>query len=163
MLAGLDTMIHPQLTERGLTYEYVPPDADLRVIADPEKLEQILLNLLSNALKFTPTGGRITLASSANGNRVDISVSDTGVGIPASKLHAIFEPFIQLSSSLTRAREGTGLGLAISRDLARGMGGELSAVSTPGAGSIFTLSLPPAAEASDGARARDDAIGATAL
>jgi signal transduction histidine kinase/PAS domain-containing protein len=162
MLAGLDTMIHPQLTERGLTYEYVPPDSTLRVSADAEKLEQILLNLLSNALKFTPTGGQITLASQANGSRVDISVSDTGVGIPASKLHAIFEPFIQLSSSLTRAREGTGLGLAISRDLARGMGGELSAVSTPGAGSTFTLSLPIAAEAPDDALTADDALEATA-
>ena len=162
MLAGLDTMIHPQLTERGLTYEYVAADSDLRVSADAEKLEQILLNLLSNALKFTPTGGRITVASRANGDRVDISVSDTGVGIPASKLHAIFEPFIQLSSSLTRARDGTGLGLAISRDLARGMGGELSAVSTPGTGSIFTLSLPfAAAAAPDDALALDDALNAT--
>ena len=141
-LASLDALIQPQLIERGLTYEYVSADPTLVVRVDPEKFEQILLNLLSNATKFTPRGGRITLACARDGDRVDVSVSDTGVGIPADKLSAIFEPFIQVNPSLTRERDGTGLGLAISRDLARAMGGEVTAASSPGTGSTFTLSLP---------------------
>jgi signal transduction histidine kinase len=155
-------MIHPQLTERGLAYEYVPAASELTVNADAEKLEQILLNLLSNAMKFTPKGGRITVASRARGDRVEIAVSDTGVGIPHGKLHAIFEPFIQLNSSLTRDRDGTGLGLAISRDLARGMGGELAAASSPGAGATFTLTLPLGLPVSDQAPTTRDAVEATA-
>ena len=71
-----------------------------------------------------------------------VRVSDTGVGIPADKLQAIFEPFVQVGRSLNSPGEGTGLGLAISRDLARGMGGELTAESMPGEGSVFTLTLP---------------------
>ena len=110
--------------------------------ADREKLEQILINLLSNAVKFTPSGGEVSLACEADDNRVTIEVRDTGVGINPDKLHRIFEPFVQLDQSLTRSRDGVGLGLAISRDLARGMSGELSARSTPGAGSTFTLTLP---------------------
>ena len=141
-LASLDAMIQPQLTERGLTYQYVPADPMLAVRTDPEKLEQILLNLLSNAMKFTPRGGRITLDSARYGSRVEISVSDTGVGIPPDRLAAIFEPFVQLNSSLTREQDGTGLGLAISRDLARAMDGEVTAKSSPGTGSTFTLILP---------------------
>ncbi len=142
ILAGLDVMIQPQLIERGLTYQYLPADPDLVVRVDSEKLEQILLNLLSNATKFTPRGGSITLAATRHGSRVEVTVSDTGVGIPPDRLAAIFEPFVQLDPSLTREREGTGLGLAISRDLARAMGGEVTVKSTPGSGSVFTLALP---------------------
>ena len=77
-------------------------------------------------------------------DRVLVRVRDTGIGIPADKLDTIFDPFVQVRSDLTRTAEGTGLGLAISRDLARGMGGDLIAESTPGAGSVFTLTLPRA-------------------
>jgi signal transduction histidine kinase len=75
---------------------------------------------------------------------VYVDVSDTGIGIPADKLVSVFEPFVQVKSEHSRRAEGTGLGLAISRDLARGMGGDLTASSEPGAGSTFTLRLPPA-------------------
>jgi signal transduction histidine kinase len=113
-----------------------------------DKLQQILLNLLSNAVKFTDARGgapgRITVACEAAGDRVRIRVRDTGVGIAADKLEAVFEPFVQVDQGLTRTQHGTGLGLSISHDLARGMGGELTAESTPGAGSTFTLTLPRA-------------------
>jgi signal transduction histidine kinase len=110
--------------------------------ADQAKLEQILLNLLTNAVKFTSPGGRITIDLAKEDERVAIRVTDTGVGIPPDKLEAIFEPFVQVGRSLSSPHEGTGLGLAISRDLARAMNGELSARSAVGTGSTFTLHLP---------------------
>ena len=114
------------------------------MLAEHDKLQQILINLLSNAVKFTPQGGRIVLElmsePDAHGLAV-IRVSDTGIGIPADKLQAVFEPFVQIGRSLNSPGEGTGLGLAISRDLARGMGGDLTAESVPGRGSVFTLTL----------------------
>jgi signal transduction histidine kinase len=86
----------------------------------------------------------VTVRCVARDAFVEISVSDTGRGIPPDKLETIFEPFVQVRSDPTAAREGTGLGLAISRDLARGMGGELTAESEVGRGSAFTISLPAA-------------------
>jgi signal transduction histidine kinase len=114
------------------------------VRADAEKLQQVFLNLLSNAVKFTERGGQIELGCSSNGKNVCVTVRDNGIGIPAEKLSAIFEPFVQVRSDLTRTSEGTGLGLAISRDLARGMGGDLTVNSTLGNGSVFTVILPAA-------------------
>ena len=114
--------------------------------ADREKVWQVLLNLLSNAIKFSDPGGRVSVECAVGdgsaGGRVLIRVRDTGMGIPADKLEAVFEPFVQVNAGLTRTQEGTGLGLAISRDLARGMGGDLTAESAVGVGSTFTLSLP---------------------
>ena len=110
--------------------------------ADRAKVEQILLNLLSNAVKFTKEGGEIEVACHAAGDRVLVSVRDTGVGIPADQLDKIFAPFVQVGRSLASPKEGTGLGLAISRDLARAMGGDLAVDSAEGVGSTFTLTLP---------------------
>jgi signal transduction histidine kinase len=125
------------------------PDRPHRVRADPEKVRQVLLNLLSNAIKFTAPGGRVDLACEvvrggapgAGGGPavVRLRVRDTGRGIPVGRLAAVFEPFVQVDRDLTHAsQQGVGLGLAISRDLARGMGGDLTVESTPGAGSTFT-------------------------
>jgi signal transduction histidine kinase len=83
----------------------------------------------------------VELACEARGGDVVITVTDTGRGIPADRLEQVFEPFVQVDASRTRTQEGVGLGLAISRDLARGMGGDLTAESTPGEGSTFTLTL----------------------
>jgi PAS domain S-box-containing protein len=115
---------------------------DVIALGDRAKVEQVLINLLSNAVKFTPPGGRIDISCSRQGNRARLAVSDTGVGIPADQLSAIFQPFVQVGRSLTSPHEGTGLGLAISSDLAAGMGGSLDVESVVGAGSTFTLTLP---------------------
>ena len=113
-------------------------------VGDAEKVQQVLINLLSNAAKFTRTGGMIFVDAERRGNDVLIHVRDTGIGIPHDKLAHIFEPFVQVDAAYTRTRDGIGLGLAISRDLARGMHGELTVESTVGVGSTFTLRLPAA-------------------
>lgn len=111
--------------------------------ADPDRLQQILLNLLTNATKFTPAGGRISVTCERTPDRVLVRVCDTGIGIPEEQLERIFDPFVQLGPlPRDEVNRGVGLGLAISRDLARAMGGELTAQSAPGEGACFTLELP---------------------
>jgi signal transduction histidine kinase len=144
-LADLGPMIEPQFSAKQIEYTVRVTSDFPAVWADREKLQQILLNLLANAVKFTPAGGKVLVESHADRDAPGwalITVSDTGQGIPAEKLEAIFEPFTQVDSTHSRTGQGTGLGLAISRDLARGMGGDLTATSQPGVGSLFTLSLP---------------------
>ena len=114
------------------------------VLADHQRLLQILLNLVGNAIKFTPSGGRVELRAASDESRVLIQVRDTGVGIPANRLEAVFDPFVQVDDALTRTAEGAGLGLSISRDLARAMGGDITVESEVGAGSTFTVALPRA-------------------
>jgi PAS domain S-box-containing protein len=145
-LATCEALVAPQVRAKGLVLHHAGCAPDVRVRADREKVQQILLNLLSNALKFTAGGGRIAVtcdAATADGT-VRIAVADTGEGIAPDKLERVFEPFVQVDTRLTRMQEGTGLGLAISRELARGMGGDLTAASAPGVGSTFTLTLPHA-------------------
>ncbi|HEY4307710.1 MAG TPA: PAS domain-containing sensor histidine kinase [Gemmatimonadaceae bacterium] len=143
-------MITPQVALKRQTFDAAVGET-IVLCADHEKAVQILINLLSNALKFTASGGHIELRSRL-GDRAGfatIDVIDTGTGIPAQKLEAIFEPFIQVRTDMSRTNEGTGLGLAISRTLARGMGGDLTAVSELGRGSTFTLTLPLAPKSRD--------------
>lgn len=111
---------------------------------DSKRVEQILVNLLSNAGKFTPSGGRVDVTVSSTAGKVSFVVSDTGPGIPVEQQDAIFEPFVQADASLTRVHGGAGLGLAISRKLATLMGGDLTVESEPGRGSRFTLRMPRA-------------------
>jgi signal transduction histidine kinase len=149
VLASLAPMVEPQARARQQLLRIGDCPPELRVQADPEKLRQILLNLVGNAIKFTPAGGQIDVACEDGGDGPDgdavlVHVTDNGVGIAAEKLDNIFEPFVQGSSGLTRPAEGTGLGLAISRDLARGMDGDLRVQSAPGQGSRFTVVLPRA-------------------
>jgi signal transduction histidine kinase len=143
-LASAEALVAPQARAKGLVLGVETCEDDFVVCADEEKLRQILANLLSNAVKFTAAGGTVTLRCDSVGPNAVFVVADTGMGIPPDKLDAIFEPFVQLRSDLTRTAEGTGLGLAISRDLAVGMRGDLTAESTPGRGSTFTLTLPRA-------------------
>ena len=131
----------------------VDAQSDLEYIGDELRTRQILVNLLSNSLKFTNAPGKVTidaLASTdgppghdadANARWVAFRVCDTGIGIPEDQREAIFTPFTQLDSGHTRRRDGTGLGLPISRRLARLMGGDVTVESAPGEGSVFTLWL----------------------
>ncbi len=142
-LASLEGLVLPQATAKQQTLVHHLGEPELTVLADREKLRQVLLNLLSNAVRYSPRGASITLsAESRELGTVAIEVCDNGPGIPLNRQAAIFEPFVQLDRSLTHSSEGVGLGLAISRDLAEGMGGELSVVSAPGRGSRFVVTLP---------------------
>jgi signal transduction histidine kinase len=143
-LVGVESLVAPQARAKALALHVAPGPPGLAVRADAEKVRQILVNLLSNAVKFTDRGGRVELTCEGAGDLVRVHVRDTGIGIPADQLERIFEPFVQVRADLTRTAEGTGLGLAISRDLARGMDGDLTAESTLGEGSTFTLTLPAA-------------------
>jgi signal transduction histidine kinase len=142
VLNAAESLVAPQARAKGLTLTIAQCPPQLEARSDSEKLRQILINLLSNAVKFTERGGRIEMRCEEAASKIKIHVQDTGIGIPADKLHSIFDPFVQVRSDLTRPHEGTGLGLAISRDLARGMGGDLVAESAQGVGSTFTLTLP---------------------
>ena len=143
-LAAAEQLMAPLLRAKRLRYAYEPCEPGIAVRADPDKLQQVLLNLLANAVKFTHEGGRITLRCETDVDRVRVMLSDDGPGIPADKQEAVFEPFVQLERSLSRPVEGTGLGLAISRELARAMGGEITLESVVGRGSTFTVHLPRA-------------------
>ena len=144
VVATVCTMIEPQAAAKGLRVEPGEHDATLVARADRGRSEQIVLNLLSNAVKFTPRGGRVAVSSGRVDDRVVITVTDTGPGIPAAKQAAVFEPFVQLGGGHASGHEGTGLGLAISRDLARAMGGDLTLKSVEGEGAAFSLHLLPA-------------------
>jgi signal transduction histidine kinase len=151
VVATVTPLIEPQRAAKHIEFDVRLPEnaghPPLYVLADRDKLQQILLNLVSNALKFTPAGGRVELALLPTPNEQNMAVlrvSDTGIGIPNDKLEAIFEPFVQIGRSLRNPGEGTGLGLAISRDLARAMGGDISAASDLGHGATFTVHVPAA-------------------
>jgi PAS domain S-box-containing protein len=142
-LTEMEALITPQLTAKGVEYEYRGCDAKFRVLADREKLDQILLNLVGNAVKFTDRGGKITLDCGVADGIAHVTITDTGRGIPRGKLDMIFDPFVQVDRHLTPERQqGVGLGLAISRDLARAMHGDITVESDAGKGAIFTLTLP---------------------
>jgi PAS domain S-box-containing protein len=145
VVASVTPMLEPQMAAARLAF-VTTVGGDLVARADREKTQQVLINLLTNAVKFTPAGGRVLIDASADPRepRVLLRVSDTGIGIRREKLASIFEPFVQVDAGPTRRSDGTGLGLAISRDLARGMGGDLTVESTPDVGSVFTLALPRA-------------------
>jgi signal transduction histidine kinase len=144
VLLDIEALIAPQVHSKALEYVYQRCDPSLIVRADREKLEQVVLNLVSTAVKFTAPGGRIELAATGDDHQVSVRVCDTGCGIPAEKLEQIFDPFVRLEAGLTSTVDGTGLGLSISRDLARMMGGTLTATSVPDRGSVFTLTVPRA-------------------
>ncbi|AWB22292.1 PAS domain-containing protein [Methylobacterium currus] len=142
----------------ALSVETAPGLAS-RLVGDPDRLRQVLLNLVNNAIKFTPAG-RVTLHLSSaplacGRHALRVAVSDTGIGIPADRLGQLFQRFSQVDGSIQRRFGGTGLGLAISRQLIEAMGGEIGVESRPGAGSTFWFAVPlPAAAEGEAARER---------
>jgi signal transduction histidine kinase len=142
MLGSLEPLIDPELRQKELSFTCDPGDPSLIVRADPEKLRQILVNLLANAMKFTAAGGRIGVGAARVEDRIRMWVSDTGIGIPRDHLERVFEPFFQVEHGMARSHTGMGLGLAIARDFARAMGGDLRLESEPGKGTTASLELP---------------------
>jgi signal transduction histidine kinase len=146
-LADLVGIVEPLGRAKRISLELLPAN-DERALGtmrgDPDKVQQILLNVLTNAIKFTPDSGQITVEvlRVESQDRIAIVVHDSGIGIPPEKLETIFQPFVQLAMDPAGRHDGVGLGLAISRDLARGMGGDLVAASALGNGAAFTLTLP---------------------
>ena len=143
ILQFMESLIAPQLEARDVAFAYRSVDESIAAYADATRVQQIVLNLLSNAIKFTKPGGTITLECAREPEMVVLQVHDTGCGIPADQLEAVFEPFVQIKTKGV-VSNGTGLGLSISRRLARAMGGALTAVSELGKGSTFTLRLQSA-------------------
>ena len=139
--------MRPQAGEKGISLEVDAVEPQLRTVADRARLQEIVMNLLSNALKFTPAGGRIRVSAviePATADRPEmarIDVRDSGIGVAEADRERIFETFVRLAGP---AYAGTGLGLAISRELARLHGGDLTVESTVGVGSTFSVRLPVA-------------------
>jgi signal transduction histidine kinase len=139
-VARAESLLRLRFEEAGLTFT---ARCEGTVIADPDRLQQVLLNLLTNAAKFTPAGGHVSVETQPDGDRTLIHIRDTGSGIPAEQLQRIFDPFVQLDNQPEdRKQHGVGLGLAISRELARAMAGDLSVESAVGEGATFTVALP---------------------
>ena len=133
----------PSVNQHQLTMtSFIDPRIPYELISDPLRIQQVISNLLGNAVKFTPPGGEIKVEASFADDAISISVSDTGIGIAAKDLSHIFDPFSQARSDEELTRGGTGLGLSISAQLVRHMGGEIAVQSHPGIGSTFTFTLP---------------------
>lgn len=135
-------LVGERAAEKNLPLHFAPPsELNAWVTGDALRVRQILVNLLANAIKFTETGA-VTLTLARAGERIVFTVTDTGIGMTAEQCARLFRPFEQADNSTTRRFGGTGLGLAISHNLAQLMDGSLTATSTPGVGSSFTLTLP---------------------
>ena len=130
----------PQADRAGLAIEVDIPPQLPEALADRERVEQVMVNLLHNAIKFTPPGGRIAVSAKAEGDNIRVSVADTGVGIPAEDLPRVFERFYKADKA--RAGGGAGLGLAIARHIVEAHGGTIRVESTEGKGAVFTFTLP---------------------
>ena len=143
LLAGVAERLRPMAERKGLTMRVLPVETDLpQVPADVGRVEQMLLNLVHNAIKFTPPGGAVTLEARRHADGVAICVRDTGIGIAPDELPRVFERFYKADKARTGSEGGTGLGLAIVKHLARAHGGQVWAESTLGAGSTFCFTLP---------------------
>ncbi len=129
-------------TQKRIRLEYFDADSPVAAMADPSALEKVVLNLLTNAIKFTPSGGAITVGLRRESDEATLTFQDTGIGIPAKDLPHIFERFRQVDGSATRKFQGMGIGLALARELVQEHGGTLLATSVEGRGSTFSVRLP---------------------
>ena len=142
LIDSVGASLRPQLDARRVTLEVAVPPKTATVRGDPERLRQVVLNLLDNAMKFNKDGGRITVQATTEGSMVRLAVEDTGIGIPEQDLPRIFERFYRVDKARSRELGGTGLGLAIVKHLVELHGGRVEVRSRPGQGSVFTVTLP---------------------
>jgi signal transduction histidine kinase len=150
LIAELREQMLPMAREKEIALEAALPDDLPPLRADRAKLRRVLVNLLSNALKFTPRGGRIEVGAARDGELVRVSVADTGVGIPPEDLARLFDKYEQARSRATRSEKGTGLGLYITRQLVELHGGRINVESEVGHGSTFSFTIPVAEEKDEG-------------
>lgn len=136
------TLIKPQATAKGQTLLFTPPVGLPNASCDPERLAQIMANLLSNAHKYTPAGGTITVTIQAQDGAIRTSVEDTGIGLSPQEQSELFTRFFRANNAATREARGTGLGLTITKTLVELHGGQMSVTSSPGRGSTFSFTLP---------------------
>ena len=145
LLGELETSFHVLARQRDVAFVVTrDPRVPVEVVWDPDRISEVLGNLLSNAFKFTPRGGRVDLGVDADGDHVHMHVRDTGAGIPASQLPRIFDKFFQADNQVAAATEGTGLGLAIAKNIVEAHRGTITVASTPGVGTAFVIILPTA-------------------
>jgi signal transduction histidine kinase len=141
LFSALRGMFKPILQSGDVSLIFEEPDDIRQIYTDHKKLSQILRNFISNALKFTPRG-EVRVSVQRTGDRVSFYVADTGIGIAAEHLPALFQDFVQVDAPIQKRLRGTGLGLSLSRKLALLLGGEVAVASTLGQGSTFSVTLP---------------------
>ena len=141
------TFVRERATKHGITLDVAVDERLGDFVGDERKIKQILVNLFSNAVKFTPEGGRIAIDARQSDDSVEISVTDTGVGIAAEDQPKIFEEFRQVGSDYAHKVEGTGLGLTLAKKFVELHGGRIWVTSKPGEGSTFAFTLPISAAA----------------
>ena len=166
VLAEVEVLCAIQAKSKDVILSVAPSEPSIVVTADAERLQQILLNLVTNAIKFTMPRGNIAVTCAVDAGLARFEVRDTGVGVRLDDIDRVFEPFVQIDRHLTApAQQGVGLGLSISRELARAMHGDLTLRSTEGGGSTFTLTIPIASAAVLGpvAATPGSAVGDAAL
>jgi two-component system, OmpR family, phosphate regulon sensor histidine kinase PhoR len=144
VVTQVETIVRPAAEARKQTFGIDLPGDLPEIVADRDRLAQVLTNLLDNAVKFTPEGGHVTLSARSEDGRVVLSVSDNGVGIPPADLPRVFERFYRVGRSRDRREGGTGLGLAIAKHLTQTMGGTIEVESVVGSGTVFRVILPTA-------------------
>jgi signal transduction histidine kinase len=146
-MASVDRIMRPLFTRRRQSFRYVIPPDFPRIHADASRMRQVILNILSNANKFTPDEGSVTLVARVRDARtVEIAIADTGIGIKAEDIPLVWQEFRQLDTAMSRKYEGTGLGMALTRRLLELMGGRIWLESEPGVGTTFFFTLPVATE-----------------
>lgn len=146
LMREVAAMVEPAVSKKGLQLDVDVPDSEISLTTDPDRLSQVLLNLLTNATRFTERGG-VSLSAQPDDDEVLIKVSDSGIGIDPEHHHAVFEPFWQVAPATTREQDGAGLGLAIAHRLTLALGGSIDLDSEPGRGSTFLIRLPRQAPA----------------
>ena len=142
VMSSVEPLVTPEMTRKALTFRIEPCDPSLSVHADPDKLRQVLVNLVTNAAKFTDKAGKVEIGATADGDNIRMCVSDTGIGIPPQHLSNVFDPFFQVDQGATRRYPGVGLGLSIVREIVLAMQGDVAIDSAVGKGTKVYVVLP---------------------